>query len=64
MFLAKAIAEMSMSGRKRLENSISDDQNHTSQVSIWTVSCFVNGHTFFECVSIHSTLAQWNQCNT
>lgn len=39
MFLAKAIAEMSMSVRKWLENSVSDDKNHTSQVSIWAVSC-------------------------
>lgn len=47
VFLAKAIAEMSTPVSKWLENSLSDDKNHTSQVSTWTVSCFVNRYTFF-----------------
>jgi len=47
VFLAKATAEMFISGSKWLENSTSDDKNHTSPLSIWTVSWFLNGYTFF-----------------
>lgn len=61
MFLAKTIAEMYMSVSKHLENSVFDDKNHISQVRNLTVRCLANGYNFFEYISTHSMLAQWNQ---
>lgn len=49
---AKGIAEMSAPVSKWIINSISD-KNHTSQVSNWTVHCFVNRYTFFFNTYIH-----------
>lgn len=58
MLLTKSIAEMPMSVSKWLENGTSDGKNHTPQVSIWTVSCFVNEYTFFDYISTHSNIVQ------
>lgn len=58
MLLTKSIAEMPVSVSKWLGNGTSDSKNHTSHVSILTVSCFVNEYTFFEYISIHSNLVQ------
>lgn len=47
---------MPTSVTKCLGNGTSDGNNHTSQVSIRIVSCFINEYTFFEYISTHSDL--------